>query len=381
MTDTLRLVLAPPHPAGRPFILGGVVVIVLGLLVGAWLAWLGVALHAVLPVFLPRSRARAARPPRRAAGARPTAAWCRSRRRRRRPNSASAGAALARRHLPLVLDVHVNRMPADGTVTRIAYRHGTLPQRQPRQGAARTTSATRWRIRLPDGREIAVVQIAGLIARRIVCDVREGDAVQAGAALRHHPLRQPHRPLSAGGRPPAGRRGPDDDRRRDRDRGAGACGTRERRSAPRLGPLRHRRGPRVPDAPAARRLRPRQRPRFKGPSFNRMVPNLLTMLGLCAGLDVDALRAGRPLRLRRGGDRGCRRDRRAGRAAGAPAEGHLALRRRVRQPGRLPVLRRGPGLRALSLVAAARRRLRLHALPDVRGLHGAAAGALQRLAR
>ena len=32
------------------------------------------------------------------------------------------------------------------------------------------------------------------------------------------------------------------------------------------------------------RFRPRQRPRFKGPSFNRMIPNLLTMLGLCAGL-------------------------------------------------------------------------------------------------
>src|SRR3984885_1619499 len=32
------------------------------------------------------------------------------------------------------------------------------------------------------------------------------------------------------------------------------------------------------------RPRPRNRPRFKGPSFNRMVPNLLTMLGLCAGL-------------------------------------------------------------------------------------------------
>jgi len=28
----------------------------------------------------------------------------------------------------------------------------------------------------------------------------------------------------------------------------------------------------------------RKRPRFKGPSFNRMIPNLLTMLGLCAGL-------------------------------------------------------------------------------------------------
>ncbi|MCW3476497.1 CDP-alcohol phosphatidyltransferase family protein [Limobrevibacterium gyesilva] len=33
-----------------------------------------------------------------------------------------------------------------------------------------------------------------------------------------------------------------------------------------------------------RRLRPRHRPRFKGPSFNRMIPNILTMLGLCAGL-------------------------------------------------------------------------------------------------
>jgi len=32
------------------------------------------------------------------------------------------------------------------------------------------------------------------------------------------------------------------------------------------------------------RPRPRQRPRYKGPSFNRIVPNLLTMMGLCAGL-------------------------------------------------------------------------------------------------
>ena len=33
-----------------------------------------------------------------------------------------------------------------------------------------------------------------------------------------------------------------------------------------------------------RRLRPPERPRFRGLSFNRIVPNLLTMLGLCAGL-------------------------------------------------------------------------------------------------
>ncbi|WP_240046797.1 CDP-alcohol phosphatidyltransferase family protein [Paracraurococcus ruber] len=33
-----------------------------------------------------------------------------------------------------------------------------------------------------------------------------------------------------------------------------------------------------------RQFRPRTRPRYKGPSFNRLVPNILTMLGLCAGL-------------------------------------------------------------------------------------------------
>ena len=34
----------------------------------------------------------------------------------------------------------------------------------------------------------------------------------------------------------------------------------------------------------SRRLRPRVRPRYRGPSFNRIVPNLMTMVGLCAGL-------------------------------------------------------------------------------------------------
>src|SRR3954465_4059698 len=33
-----------------------------------------------------------------------------------------------------------------------------------------------------------------------------------------------------------------------------------------------------------RRLRRRDRPRYRGPSFNRIVPNLMTMVGLCAGL-------------------------------------------------------------------------------------------------
>src|SRR6202166_2180564 len=47
-------------------------------------------------------------------------------------------------------------------------------------------------------------------------------------------------------------------------------------------------GDRPPFSPIHRlrryRPRPRNRPRFKGPSFNRMIPNLMTLLGLCAGL-------------------------------------------------------------------------------------------------
>jgi len=35
-------------------------------------------------------------------------------------------------------------------------------------------------LRLPDGSDMAVVQIAGLVARRILCDIREGETVQAG---------------------------------------------------------------------------------------------------------------------------------------------------------------------------------------------------------
>jgi CDP-diacylglycerol---serine O-phosphatidyltransferase len=43
-------------------------------------------------------------------------------------------------------------------------------------------------------------------------------------------------------------------------------------------------GARVSPIRRLRRLRPRARPRYQGPSFNRIVPNLLTLLGLCAGL-------------------------------------------------------------------------------------------------
>ena len=78
-----------------------------------------------------------------------------------------------------VLNVHVNRVPAEGTVTRIAYHAGSFLSAS-LDKASEENERNAMALRLPDGRTIAVVQIAGLIARRILCTVREGDAVRAG---------------------------------------------------------------------------------------------------------------------------------------------------------------------------------------------------------
>jgi phosphatidylserine decarboxylase len=180
MTDTLRMVLAPPHPAGRPFILVGIVAIALGLGLGAWLSWLGVIFTAFCLYFF--------RDPERVPPGRTGALLAPADGRVVTVSAAVPPAELGLGGEPRwrvgiflsVLDVHVNRVPADGTVTRIAYRHGTFVNAA-LDKASEDNERNAIAIRLHDGKTIAVVQIAGLIARRIVCDIREGDAVLAGA--------------------------------------------------------------------------------------------------------------------------------------------------------------------------------------------------------
>jgi phosphatidylserine decarboxylase len=179
ITDDIRGVLAPPHPAGRPFIMGGLIILLLGIAFSAWLIWLGVIFTLFCLYFFrdpervppPRAGlfvapadgrvvavAQAAPPPELGLG--PTLRW-------------KVSIFLS------VLDVHVNRVPADGVVTRIAYRHGAFVSAS-LDKASESNERNALAIRLHDGQEIAVVQIAGLIARRILCSVREGDPVTAG---------------------------------------------------------------------------------------------------------------------------------------------------------------------------------------------------------
>ena len=81
-----------------------------------------------------------------------------------------------------MLNVHVNRVPMAGTVTRIVYHHGAFLNAS-LDKASEANERNAIALRLSDGRDMAVVQIAGLIARRILCSLREGDAVRTGERL------------------------------------------------------------------------------------------------------------------------------------------------------------------------------------------------------
>lgn len=78
-----------------------------------------------------------------------------------------------------VFDVHVNRIPADGTITLQAYRPGKFLNAA-LDKASEDNERHAVRMSLPSGAELAFVQIAGLIARRIHCELEDGDEVKAG---------------------------------------------------------------------------------------------------------------------------------------------------------------------------------------------------------
>jgi phosphatidylserine decarboxylase len=78
-----------------------------------------------------------------------------------------------------VFDVHVQRSPVAGTVEAVAYRPGAFLSADLDKASERNERNSIL-LRTATGHEVATVQIAGLIARRIVCEVKAGDTMAAG---------------------------------------------------------------------------------------------------------------------------------------------------------------------------------------------------------
>ncbi|AKH41894.1 phosphatidylserine decarboxylase [Altererythrobacter atlanticus] len=81
-----------------------------------------------------------------------------------------------------VFDVHINRAPVGGTVKRIVYIPGRFMNAD-LDKASEENERQHILIERPDGRPIGCTQIAGLVARRIVSFVKQGDIVAAGQRI------------------------------------------------------------------------------------------------------------------------------------------------------------------------------------------------------
>ncbi len=80
-----------------------------------------------------------------------------------------------------VFDVHVNRVPVSGVVSRVEYRAGQFLNAMNAESAVHNEQTL---VTVDAGEySVSFKQIAGLLARRIVCDLREGDRVERGQRM------------------------------------------------------------------------------------------------------------------------------------------------------------------------------------------------------
>ena len=99
------------------------------------------------------------------------------------PELAMDGAAVTRIGIFLnIFNVHVVRAPLGGRIVAVHYTKGRFVNAS-RDEASRHNERMAIRLATPEGPEIAFVLVAGLIARRIVCDLREGQAVGTGQRI------------------------------------------------------------------------------------------------------------------------------------------------------------------------------------------------------
>lgn len=179
IAETVRSVMSPPHKAGYPFIIGGIVVAVIGLVLWYPLTWLGL-LFTLFCLYFFRDPERVL-PPRADVFVAPADGLVVSIEQAIPPAELGLSPEPRTRVAIFlsVLDVHVNRTPIAGTVQKVAY-HPGLFLSAAEDKASDDNERNSLLLRTAGGQDVVVVQIAGLIARRIICEVSEGQLLMAG---------------------------------------------------------------------------------------------------------------------------------------------------------------------------------------------------------
>ncbi|SOJ53153.1 Phosphatidylserine decarboxylase proenzyme [Mycobacterium simulans] len=178
LLELVRSTIPPIHPAGRPFISVGLAVAAAGYR-HRWVRRSGLlAAGACAGFFRHPTRVPPTRPGAIVAPADGVICVI---------DSAAPPAELSMGEAPLprvsiflsVFDVHVQRAPVSGVVIAVQHRPGRFGSAD-LAAASTDNERSSLRIRTPSGAEVVAVQIAGLVARRIVCDAHVGDKLSIG---------------------------------------------------------------------------------------------------------------------------------------------------------------------------------------------------------
>jgi phosphatidylserine decarboxylase len=178
IANSIRAQIPPIHPEGYPFIGGFALASLILFWIWTPLGWIGTVLTLWCALFF--------RDPARVTPVRDGIVVAPADGRISMITQAMAPAELGLGDKPLprisifmnVFNCHVNRSPAAGKIERIAYRPGTFINAE-LDKASEDNERNSVVIASANGR-IGVIQIAGLVARRIVCFVREGQSIGAG---------------------------------------------------------------------------------------------------------------------------------------------------------------------------------------------------------
>lgn len=180
MLKTMTSALAPVHRAGWPFLAIGVALTLGGFLVADSLGWVLAVLTGWIAYFF--------RDPDRVTPTRAGLVVSPADGRVQLIMDAAPPPELAMGDEPMtrisvflnVFDVHVNRYPVDGRVCAAHYRPGKFLNAS-LDKASVDNERMSLGIEMADGRRVACVQIAGLVARRIICEAVPGAEARAGA--------------------------------------------------------------------------------------------------------------------------------------------------------------------------------------------------------